>query len=108
MPLTRVAEINEGRTIPEDSTGDSVQADASTGQPSQRGFKRRLLASLAALGAAVTLYVWYTGSHVDNRAVTIDRLENGPVTQIIAWNADNTAVQLAKVSDVPPDDLWRA
>ena len=93
--------------MPESSTADSAQADELTDQPNRRGFKRRLSLGLAMLGSVVVAHVWYSGSHVDNRVVTIGRLENGPVTQIISWDTDNTAVQLSQLSNLPADDLWR-
>ena len=93
--------------MPDSSTGDSSQTDMRSDKPQRPGFKRRLFLGLCTLGAVAIAHTWYSGSHVDDRAVTISRLETGPVTQIISWDRDNTAVQLSQLSELPSDDLWR-
>lgn len=91
----------------EGSANELLPTDDDSGQPASRGVKRCVFLSLAALGAVTLVYVWYSGSHIDNSAVTINQLESGPITQIISWDATNTAVQLSQLSDLPADDLWR-
>lgn len=93
--------------MPESSTGDSSQTGMGSDKPRRLGFKRRVFLGLCTLGALAIAHTWYSGSHVDNRAVTISLLESGPVTQIISWDRDNTAVQLSQLSELPSDDLWR-
>jgi hypothetical protein len=69
--------------------------------------KRAVLLGLMAIGAAVVGHVWYRGSHVDAHTYTADELERGPVAQIIAWEGDRTAVQISRLSPLPPDHVWR-
>lgn len=92
--------------MPESSTGDSAPTGLLADKPQRHGFKRRFFLALCTLGAVAIAHTWYSGSHIDNRAVTISRLESGPVTQIISWDGDNTAVQLSQLSELPADDLW--
>ena len=51
---------------------------------------------------------WYWGGHVDPQVYGVPELAGGPVTQIITWDKDRTAVQASLcLTDLPAHELWK-
>jgi hypothetical protein len=71
------------------------------------GFKRWVALAFIVLGILVIGHIAYQGSVVDAHVYSPSELEAGPVDQIILWDDGRTAVQVSRLSDLPPDHLWR-
>lgn len=76
-------------------------------RPRRFGLKRKIGLTLLLLGLAALAHIWYWGGRIDRQTYRAADLTAGPVTQICAWNASHSAVQISRLSSVSADRLWR-
>jgi hypothetical protein len=74
----------------------------------RRGFKRWVFLALLILGAVSLTRMWWRGGRVNSHEYSAEELAAGPISQVIAWpDGKHTAVQISRLTKLPPDDLWR-